>query len=592
MREAEEELRGRKKRRRRDAAATTPERQPAADPAQALAAVPQRAALQRPCGDRKLGLAAAPFLSRSGCESIVALCEAHAASAEGWSKELAVRYPQTTTDLEVDRVPALRRWMTAAGLMPAARDHYRAAHGAPLYALDDLFVIKYDATGGGAQKELIPHRDAGDLSFMVALSERADYAGGGTHFTALGECADGEGDGVVHLEQGELLSFDAALTHSGVPISSGVRYLLVGFCHCRDPTAATEPGNLSCENLEMIPGSAVSDKEEGSGEHAVVPEPVGAVWHRALRSKAIAALQSDALRLATIYDADATDSIAASHWVGATDVARTALEAFALEVLAMHLPTAIGASHAGAEFWVQHLRRGSGPKGSTDEPVERERLPFHFDKDEAALRDGGVWKNPACATVTYLSAATVGDVPTVIFDSVNTDTVTDPSGSSQQGVKGPTQACISYPSEGKHLAFRGKYLHGCPLELASEHCTKVDVDDDPQNSRCDEAAGRLTLLVNVWTQGTKPMELRRLPAEVAAQLSGPPDVKAGRKSVFFMRKGLEPEQLRVVVADSRRRGGVGPAVSLSGHVEGMTKPLPVKAVAAAQEESSCLCLFV
>ena len=59
---------------------------------------------------------------------------------------------------------------------------------------------------------------------------------------------------------------------------------------------------------------------------------------------------------------------------------------------------------------------------------------------------------------------------------------------------------------------------------------------------------------------------------------------------FFVTCG-QPEQLRAVVANSRRRGGVGPAVSLVEHVAGMTAPLPVAAVAAAEAESSCLCMF-
>lgn len=382
--------------------------QPAADPKSALLSAQKRAVLRSwPCNGahNKLGIVAAPFFSRSGCESIIALCEAHALAANGWSKELAVRYPQTTTDLEVDRVPALRRWMIAAGVIPAVRAHYRKSHNACLFALDDLFVIKYDATGVGAQNELIPHRDAGDISFMVALSQRSDYTGGGTHFAALGQCSGGKGEGVVHLEQGELLSFDAALTHSGVPISAGVRYLLVGFCHCRDQAAAAEPGNINCDNLQMIADSSDSGGEDGNGKHAVVPEPVAAVWQSSLSDRALGILRSDALLLSAL----ASDSVgeanhAASHWISAKEVPRTALEAFALEVFAMHTPALAGVNGTGVEFWIQHLHRGVGGAAelamhesvqqafdsSSPKPGERgvvehwqpDRLPFHFDKDE------------------------------------------------------------------------------------------------------------------------------------------------------------------------------------------------------------------
>ena len=530
------------------------------------------------CARRRLELGgkicAVPFLAPEACREFVALCEEHAAALGGWSKELAVRYPQTTTDLEVDRVPALRGWLRAADVMPRVRAHFAAAHGAQLHALDDLFVIKYDARGGGEQRELRPHRDAGDFSFMVALSARSDYTGGGTHYPELGH--------VVHLEQGEMLSFDADLVHSGVPIRSGVRYLLVGFCHCGDPAAATEPGNISCDTLEMIGGDL--DAADGPTQ---VPEPVAMVRQRVLGSEAVSTLRADALRL----HAFASRNGASSYWVDATATPRTAIEQFALEVLAMHVPSAVGSADAGAEIWVQRLQRRTaketegvapaeqGQQGVDGEAAAPEHVPFHFDKDEAALRDRGAWEHPACATVTYLSAARRGDLPTVVFDSLPER---EAVAAGNDGADQPRQACISYPSEGKHLAFRGKYLHGCPLELARSR----QPGDVTNGGGGDNSAGRLTLLVNLWTKGTRPTGLQPLPILAVAQISGPP---SGRRALLST--GGQPEQLRVVVANSRRRGGVGPAVSLVEHVGGMTAPLPVAAVAAAEAESSCLCMF-
>jgi hypothetical protein len=545
-------------------------------------------------------ICALPFLAPEACREFVALCEAHAVELGGWSKELAVRYPQTTTDLEVDRVPALRHWLIEADVMPRVRAHFAAAHGAELHALDDLFVIKYDARTGGEQKELQPHRDAGDLSFMVALSARCEYTGGGTHYPEL--------DKVVHLDQGELLSFDADLVHSGVPISSGVRYLLVGFCHCASSAAATEPGNIRCDTLDMI---ARNTPDVACDERIVLSEPVAVVRQQALGAAAISILQADALKLHAIA---AKDDVG-SYWVDATATPRCSIEQFALEVLAMHIPTAAGTADSGAEYWVQRLdrrrfrerrRKGSyaeREEGSETNPTAADHLPFHFDKDEAALRNSGVWSHPACATVSYLSSVQCGDLPTVVFDSVQQDQVErgDESTAGQ-----PRQACISYPSEGKHLAFRGKYLHGCPLELAYsqrhqemnglDNATEFGRDgdwnhgatDEAQERIGDDAVGRLTLLVNLWTKGTRPTSLRPLPAAVVAQLSRCSTL-AGKRTL--LRPG-HPEQLRVVVANSRQCGGVGPAVSLFEHVEGMTAPLPVAAIASAQAESSCLCVFM
>ena len=72
------------------------------------------------------------------------------------------------------------------------------------------------------------HFDGGDVSFMLALSPRSDYDGGGTQFDALANSSN-----ILHLDQGDLVLFDANLFHEGVAITRGSRYLLVGFtCTC------------------------------------------------------------------------------------------------------------------------------------------------------------------------------------------------------------------------------------------------------------------------------------------------------------------------------------------------------------------------
>ena len=155
----------------------------------------------------------------------------------------------------------------------------------------------------------------------------------------------------------------------------------------------------------------------------------------------------------------------------------------------MHLPEAVGRASAGVEYWVQRLERDN--EMSTEGPEAENwgaqaRLPFHFDKDEEALRSTEQWHHPSCATVTYLTDPRSGDPPTVIFDSVHPDAAAQRACRQRQNVDlaegaeeeegsglagrgriksaadGPRQACISFPERGKHLAFRGRFLHGCP----------------------------------------------------------------------------------------------------------------------------------
>lgn len=138
-------------------------------------------------------------------------------------------------------------WGRALGLDPH-RCMLRS-HGQSPAAFNDLFVVKYSAE---QQQGLEVHTDAGDVSFMLALSPRSSYSGGGTAFDVLQQ----QGESPVHLEQGNAILFDARLRHEGLPISSGTRYLLVGFC-LTDPAASRVPGNVGL-GLQRIQGASSS----------------------------------------------------------------------------------------------------------------------------------------------------------------------------------------------------------------------------------------------------------------------------------------------------------------------------------------------
>lgn len=85
--------------------------------------------------------------------------------------------------------------------------------------LADGFVVKYDAIGG--QTELKPHRDGSVVSFNIALNRASDFEGGGTWFASF--------DDSVKIDQGQVVSHSSALLHGGHGITSGKRYIMVGF---------------------------------------------------------------------------------------------------------------------------------------------------------------------------------------------------------------------------------------------------------------------------------------------------------------------------------------------------------------------------
>ena len=201
-------------------------------------------------------LVTSSFLTHVACEHLRDLCEGAWPSSSS-SSSSSSSYSFSTEDVEVDRCPALRQYLCNVDFMAAVAGLIQQSHGSTITALDDLFLVKYDASGG--QVELKRHQDSGDISFMVSLSPPDAYQGGGTGFELQGADSSDSGDGenealtVVRLAQGEMVVFPAGIYHRGLPITAGTRLLLVGFCHT-SPLAASEPGNLSLDRLQSIQG--------------------------------------------------------------------------------------------------------------------------------------------------------------------------------------------------------------------------------------------------------------------------------------------------------------------------------------------------
>merc|ERR1712238_167128 len=90
--------------------------------------------------------------------------------------------------------------------------------------LDDRepHIVKYDVTKKERQK-LDMHTDKSEWTFLIALSNGCgvDYEGGGTYFDCL--------DATIHIQRGHALVFPGKLRHRGVAITTGLRFLLVGF---------------------------------------------------------------------------------------------------------------------------------------------------------------------------------------------------------------------------------------------------------------------------------------------------------------------------------------------------------------------------
>jgi hypothetical protein len=161
-----------------------------------------------------------PLFTPEECEFIINEAE-YIASVSEWTKNRHGNFP--TTDLPLVDLPETLKFLRIA-LVERIYPMLQAQYGMFLpdptkLRLADGFVVKYDAAGG--QKELKPHRDGSVFSFNIALNPASDFEGGGTWFASL--------DDAIKIDQGEVVTHSSALLHGGHGITSGKRYILVGF---------------------------------------------------------------------------------------------------------------------------------------------------------------------------------------------------------------------------------------------------------------------------------------------------------------------------------------------------------------------------
>ena len=203
------------------------------------------------------------FASKAICQRIIHICEEH-----GFNM-IEQEYHQSTVDIEVDKCQLLREYLLQMGLINELNRCMNSIFNTKPIAFDDIFIVKYDMN---IQQYLPRHFDSGHISFMIALSDRSSYEGGGTSFDILkqGNCTnsnindtnittdvdtDTDSYNIVHLNIGELLLFNADLYHCGHPIVSGTRYVLVGFCYVYDDVhrniLGKNSGNINL-NLQCI----------------------------------------------------------------------------------------------------------------------------------------------------------------------------------------------------------------------------------------------------------------------------------------------------------------------------------------------------
>ena len=234
-----------------------------------------------------------------------------------------------------------------------------------------------------------------------------------------------------------------------------------------------------------------------------------------------------------LFDCEITDSglLPRTFWISANSdkqQPRCYLEKMALEIFHHHVPSGVyyDKQTSGAEWWVQI--RPSPPAGrysmhSSDngedgeDDMAKAGISFHWDKDEdfRLLTGGSMYIHPHISTVTYLTD--IG-APTMVLSKR-----VDPMSGANISDDGDVDGLISFPKQGKHLSFDGRYLHAAPSDLLSdglfEEQIKFDKPEDKKQLKVLERRHRrVSFLVNVWLN-YKPYNVNPFPDTMISNLS-------------------------------------------------------------------------
>ena len=130
----------------------------------------------------------------------------------------------------------------------------------PKLQLDDRepHIVKYDVTKKERQK-LDMHTDKSEWTFLIALSNGCgvDYEGGGTYFECL--------DATVHIQRGHALIFPGKLRHCGQKITSGLRFLLVGFLVDKSSSSSNNNKNNNHSSNSTKTSSSTTNRDGNTG---------------------------------------------------------------------------------------------------------------------------------------------------------------------------------------------------------------------------------------------------------------------------------------------------------------------------------------
>lgn len=159
------------------------------------------------------------ILSKNICDYIIYESELYAEKNNGWTHQRHNKYP--TTDLPIKMINNINIFIhnfVIHNIFPL----FSKSFNLNIYQLyiNDLFVVKYEYD---KQNNLEFHKDGNLLSFNILLNDISEFEGGGTIVKY------NDGDILYNIKKGDVIMHSGKIDHSGNKITSGKRYILVGF---------------------------------------------------------------------------------------------------------------------------------------------------------------------------------------------------------------------------------------------------------------------------------------------------------------------------------------------------------------------------
>ena len=372
---------------------------------------------------------------------------------DGWTKTRHRSYP--TTDIPICSIPILKTCVfnyIRHNVLPYFEKYYKVNK----YFLDfnDVFIVKYDSE---KQSKLNKHRDGTIFSFNILLNDTSNFTGGGTKFY-FNSNSD-ENNLTILNKKGSLVIHSGFIQHEGLPITSGVRYILVGFISY----LKNEFSHIINSEIQI----------ENSGENSVENKPQ---LHNK-KNRQLDLKKEDNVNLHNYY-VDISDNYR-DKLIHFMDIFKKStylldknkdkinlIEKVVYDLFIYHMKKdnkLDDIENYEIEYWI---------KNDNNIPKKLILHNTHSDKDEKYLREKDVRLHPYLSTITYLHTS---ETYTVI-SNMNEDDKEEHNLVLNHGIN------LSRTIKNKHITFNGSNVH---------NVVNLNVNENTKKSR-------YAIMFNIW----------------------------------------------------------------------------------------------